>query len=303
MKRYGWMLFLLAGCGSHHHGPTVHERRAAIRASHERTYRSIDGFQSTRWGMTRNEVLALYPEAQETQRGDLVVSTTLGEQPARVFLIFTNGRLGSVFVRFEDVKDLRGDYELTVEMLTDKYDRPTKRGTSRRVQKYRESFDLAWLLARTSTPVPRASPAAAEPRPQVAEAPPSTVDARPQADAAQSQVTGEAPQVAQAQPGEAERQPPLVEAQGDGASPDDMDSEVPAASSPGAESEGRISRYRSVMISNWNTPEAAIRLAGYFSYRDKLLTIHYESHVYAQAIRDELAQLMEEYRREHARDF
>ncbi|WP_223757371.1 hypothetical protein [Myxococcus sp. RHSTA-1-4] len=240
--------------------------------------------------MTRNEVLALYPEAQETQRGDLVVSTTLGEQPARVFLIFANGRLGSVFVRFEDVKDLRGDYELTVEMLTDKYDRPAKRGTSRRVQKYRESFDLAWLLARTSTPVPRASPAAAEPRPQVA----------------------------QAQPGEAERQPPLVEAQGDGASPDDMDSEVPAASSPGAapmasdgrtqsepgaESEGRISRYRSVMIANWNTPEAAIRLAGYFSYREKLLTIHYESHVYAQAIRDELAQLMEEYRREHARDF
>ncbi|MCK8502095.1 hypothetical protein [Myxococcus fulvus] len=153
MKRYGWMVVLLlaGGCGSRHHGPTVHERRAAIRAEHERKYGG-EGFQSTHWGMSRAEVRVLYPEALVTAREDLVVSTTLAERPARVFFLFAGDKLGSVFVRFATPEVLRDEHQQMVEVLNAKYGRPRKRGSSRRVLKYRESIDLAWLLTKTSPP-------------------------------------------------------------------------------------------------------------------------------------------------------
>ncbi|WP_426734862.1 hypothetical protein [Myxococcus faecalis] len=167
MKRYGWMVVLLlaGGCGSRHHGPTVHERRAAIRAEHERKYGG-EGFQSTHWGMSRAEVRALYPEALVTAREDLVVSTTLAERPARVFFLFAGDKLGSVFVRFATPEVLRDEHQQMVEVLNAKYGRPRKRGSSRRVLKYRESIDLAWLLTKTSPPA-----AVWEPAPGTNEAP------------------------------------------------------------------------------------------------------------------------------------
>ncbi|GEN10888.1 hypothetical protein MFU01_59250 [Myxococcus fulvus] len=160
MKRYGWMVVLLlaGGCGSRHHGPTVHERRAAIRADHERKYGG-EGFQSTHWGMSRAQVRALYPEALVTAREDLVVSTTLAERPARVFFLFAGDKLGSVFVRFATPEVLRDEHQQMVDVLNAKYGRPRKRGSSRRVLKYRESIDLAWLLTKTSPPASAWEPA------------------------------------------------------------------------------------------------------------------------------------------------
>ncbi|WP_408888738.1 hypothetical protein ACJ2CR_29895 [Myxococcus faecalis] len=160
MKRYGWMVVLLlaGGCGSRHHGPTVHERRAAIRADHAGKYGG-EGFQATQWGMSRAQVRALYPEALVTAREDLVVSTTLGERPARVFFLFAGDKLGSVFVRFATPEVLRDEHQQMVEVLNAKYGRPRKRGSSRRVLKYRESIDLAWLLTKTSPPAAEWAPA------------------------------------------------------------------------------------------------------------------------------------------------
>ncbi|AKF87320.1 hypothetical protein MFUL124B02_41305 [Myxococcus fulvus 124B02] len=152
------VLLLAGGCGSRHHGPTVHERRAAIRADHAGKYGG-EGFQATNWGMSRAQVRALYPEALATAREDLVVSTTLAERPARVFFLFAGDKLGSVFVRFATPEVLRDEHQQMVEVLNAKYGRPRKRGSSRRVLKYRESIDLAWLLTKTSPPAAVWAPA------------------------------------------------------------------------------------------------------------------------------------------------
>ncbi|MCP3168926.1 hypothetical protein [Myxococcus qinghaiensis] len=158
------VLFVLVGCGSRHHGPKVHERRAAIRAVHAEKYGSGDGFQSTSWGMTRDQVRAMYPGTEETSHGDLVLTTKLAEHPARVFFLFADGRLGSVFVRFATPTNVRVDHQEVVELLTAKYGRASKRGSSRRVHKYRESLDLAWLLTQSAPLASTNFPAASESR-------------------------------------------------------------------------------------------------------------------------------------------
>ncbi|MCP3062809.1 brain acid soluble protein 1 [Myxococcus sp. K38C18041901] len=220
MKRYGWMVVLLlaGGCGSRHHGPTVHERRAAIRADHERKYGG-EGFQATHWGMTRAEVRALYPEAAVTAREDLVVSTTLGERPARVFFLFAGDKLGSVFVRFATPEVLRDEHQQMVEVLTAKYGRPRKRGSSRRVLKYRESIDLAWLLTKTSPPTSTWEPARRDPVPAVNETPAEEMSSPPLVEAS-GRATVSPPVEAPATGGQAGSAAP-ARAQASGAPADD----------------------------------------------------------------------------------
>lgn len=345
MLRYGWLLlFLLVGCGSRHHGPTVHERRAAIRAVHAQKYGSSDGFQSTSWGMTRDQVRAMYPDTQETSRGDLVLTTALAEHPAQVFFLFADGRLGSVFVRFATPTDVRNDHQEVVELLTSKYGRAAKRGTSRRVQRYRESLDLAWLLSQSAPPVPTNFPAAMESRgegpknastatesgAQVAEgAPPDGAPINfPAPTESGAQVAGAPPDGAPTNfpaPTDsgaqvAEGQPPLVEARTAGDSLDEEDSrdtavasapeesdasesEAPELFGPISEPEVSISRRGFVVVANWKAWETTVRLVGYQFSRERLLTLHYESPEYAEAIRDGLERLQRQQRRSRARDF
>src|SRR5690242_15833394 len=102
---------VLAACATERQGPSALERRdyvrAANRALNEGTYRSRDGFQSTRWGMTRDEVASLYPAVESLPRGALALSMTVAERPARVIFLFTKGRLSVVRVRFTQFKDVR----------------------------------------------------------------------------------------------------------------------------------------------------------------------------------------------------
>ncbi|TQF15718.1 hypothetical protein FJV41_12045 [Myxococcus llanfairpwllgwyngyllgogerychwyrndrobwllllantysiliogogogochensis] len=345
------LLFVLVGCGSRHHGPTVHERRAAIRAVHAQKYGSSDGFQSTSWGMTRDQVRAMYPGTQETSRGDLVLTTALAEHPAQVFFLFADGRLGSVFVRFATPSDVRNDHQEVVELLTSKYGRAAKRGSSRRVQRYRESLDLAWLLSQSAPPVPSNFPAATESGAQVEGAPPDGAPINfPAPTESGAQVAGAPPdgalanfpaptesgaQVAGAPPDGAptnfpaptesgarvsEGQPPLVEATTAGDSLDEEDSrdtavasapeesaasesEAPELFGPISEPEVSISRRGFVVVANWKAWETTVRLVGYQFSRERLLTLHYESPEYAEAIRDGLERLQRQQRRSRARDF
>ncbi|MFY2556782.1 hypothetical protein ACN469_04075 [Corallococcus terminator] len=328
------LLFVLVGCGSRHHGPTVHERRAAIRASHAEKYGSSDGFQSTTWGMTRDQIRAMYPDTQETARGDLVLTTALAEHPARVFFLFADGRLGSVFVRFATPTNVREAHQEVVELLTAKYGRAAKRGTSRRVQRYRESLDLAWLLSQSAPPAPTNFPAAVESRSegsgaQVAEgAPPDGAPTNfPAPTESGAQVAGAPPDGAPTNfpaPTESgaqvsEGQPPLLEARPDGDSLDeddsrdtavasapdanDSESEEPALFGPISEPEVSFARRGLVVVANWKAFETTVRLVGYQFPRERLLTIHYESPEYAASIRDELTRLMRLQRRAQARDF
>jgi|GEM_PF-5162480 len=280
------VLFVLVGCGSRHHGPKVHERRAAIRAAHAEKYGSGDGFQSTSWGMTRDQVRAMYPDTRETERGDLVLATALAEHPAQVFFLFSGGRLGSVFVRFATPTNVRVDHQEVVELLTAKYGRAAKRGTSRRVHKYRESLDLAWVLTQSAPPTPANFPASTESRgdgarnasiateseAQVAEgAPPDAAPTNfPASTESGAQVAGAPPDGAPTNfPGPAESgaqvaegQPPLVEARPDGDSQDEEDSRDTAVASAPEESAASESEEEPALFGPISEPEVNISRRG-----------------------------------------
>lgn len=304
MNRYGWMVLFLVGCGSQHHGARVHERGMAA----SRDERSDDGFQATRWGMGREEVRGLYPSVRETPRGDLVVETEIAEQPVRVFFLFAEGRLGSVFVRFATPEDLQKEHRSMVGLLSGKYGRPAKDGISRSVNRYRDSIDLARLFAREfplevagGAPVVGArSGGALVPvvRAEESEEMARTLEAWP------GDVRGPGAEGAPAMAGGA---PPLVAAvQGEdvrGGMPELASDELEFNTSDGAEPEVPFSPYGYVKVATWNEPEMVIQLLGYSAPRGRLLTLHYESHAYSRAIRNELNQLLAELREGEAGGF
>ncbi|WP_338873241.1 hypothetical protein [Myxococcus stipitatus] len=301
MNRYGWLVLFLVGCGSQHHGARVHERGMAA----SRGERSDDGFQATRWGMGREEVRGLYPSVRETPRGDLVVETEISEHPVRVFFLFAEGRLGSVFVRFATPEDLQKEHRSMVGLLSNKYGRPAKDGISRSVNRYRDSIDLAGVFAREfpleaagsspgSAPVVGARSGevlAPVVRAEESEEMARTLEAWP------GDVRGPGAEGAPPMAGGA---PPLVAAvQGEdvrGAMPERASDEFESSGSDEAEPEVPFSPYGYVKVATWKEREMVIQLLGYSAPRGKLLTLHYESHTYSRAIRNELNQLLAELR-------
>lgn len=125
-------LSLLSGaCATSSQGPSLTERRDAIRQSNtehraefERTYRGEEGFQSTRWSMSPQEVKALYPSAQVVSPMILFVNTQVVERPANVYFFFTEGRLALVSVEFIPPEDVRSGYSDLDSLLTKKYGTP-----------------------------------------------------------------------------------------------------------------------------------------------------------------------------------
>ncbi|WP_052350857.1 hypothetical protein [Myxococcus stipitatus] len=252
MNRHAWVLLLMVGCTAGSQGPTAQERRAAIRTAHQEAgHHSGAGFQSTRWGMSREEALISYPQAQATPRGDLVFSTVLAEQPAQVFLLFAKGELGAVFVRFTESKDITEDHTEMVDLLTSKYGKPWRRGDTRRVQKYRESIDLAGLLIKSAASLVSQPPATPEAPPEVKET---------------------------------------------------SSTEQPTPADDAPESGDRTTRDGKVVIAGWHAPATEVTLFGYATQRENLLTLHYESAIHADRLREELAEHMTTQRRQRARD-
>lgn len=134
MSRHVSGLLLLSlfttACGSARHQALL-ERRDGIRASNAafelkavEAYRSQDGFQETRWGMSQDEVLALYPEAWVTPQGSLQVHTHVTEAPAAVEFLFARGKLASVSIQFDPRMHVRGQVEWLSELLELKYGAP-----------------------------------------------------------------------------------------------------------------------------------------------------------------------------------
>jgi hypothetical protein len=64
-------------------------------------YRSAAGFQSTRWGMTLEEVLKLYPKAARQRGESLQVKMSVAEYPVTVVFKFISGRLWAAEVGFQ----------------------------------------------------------------------------------------------------------------------------------------------------------------------------------------------------------
>ncbi|MCP3167038.1 hypothetical protein [Myxococcus qinghaiensis] len=132
------LCLLATGCGTSARHQQLLERREAIRTSNEAfaieelaNYRSKSGFQETRWGMSSDEVAALYPGARATSsQGDLRVATRVTDRPATVDFKFTMNKLAAVSLRFDTDAPLREDFDALAELLSIKYGAPTSRHDS-----------------------------------------------------------------------------------------------------------------------------------------------------------------------------
>lgn len=126
---------LATGCGTSARQQELLERRSAIRASNDAFaadelvhYRGKSGFQETRWGMSPDEVRALYPRARTTSsEGDLRVVTEVTDRMATVDFKFTLNKLATVSLSFTTLNPLREDFDALSELLSIKYGEPTSR--------------------------------------------------------------------------------------------------------------------------------------------------------------------------------
>ena len=166
----------LLGCG-----PSVSQQRELLQAGYARHQRGSEGFQSTRWGMTPDEVRALYPDAQPTTRGDLFVATELAGLRGLVLFVFTEGHLGNVLVRFTETFDVRQEHQVLVDAMVAKYGRPRGYRTllnedASHANRRKLGTDLSWVLAFFTDTLPQSRPAPGEPVPTYAvEVPPDAV--------------------------------------------------------------------------------------------------------------------------------
>ncbi|GHG68707.1 hypothetical protein [Comamonas sp. JC664] len=125
-------------CGTSAKHQALIERRDAIRqmdAERElgarQDYRSMTGFQNTRWGMTKEEVLAVVPGAvQHNAWGDLGVTSVIADRPALVQYLFVEGQLAGVELHFPSPGAVRDHFHQVEELLTLKYGKPASRSDS-----------------------------------------------------------------------------------------------------------------------------------------------------------------------------
>ncbi len=99
-------------------------RSGAVAVIIERSFRSSEGFQAARWGMTQAEVAALFPSATSQGPALLEQTTAVAGYPARVQFYFARDRLANVDVTFEPVGLLRSKDEgraVLRRLLNDKY--------------------------------------------------------------------------------------------------------------------------------------------------------------------------------------
>ncbi|WP_426750389.1 hypothetical protein [Myxococcus sp. Y35] len=123
---------LATACGSSARQQALLERRETIRDSNAAfakeafaNYRSSDGFQETRWGMSPEDVKALYPEAWTTSpQGDLRVTQEVAERPATLDFLFVQHKLAAVSVVFKASGPLRDEFSALARALRVKYGEP-----------------------------------------------------------------------------------------------------------------------------------------------------------------------------------
>jgi len=123
-------LALVAGCPA---GPNkVVQRRDAIRAfnADAAAWRSTEGFQTTRWGMTAAEVVAALGPTAAHEDGKVVADMVVGGYEARVHCSFAGGRLSDVALWLPSLASARGSYADIKGLLSTKYGKPARERTT-----------------------------------------------------------------------------------------------------------------------------------------------------------------------------
>ncbi|MBN8228666.1 hypothetical protein JYK02_14225 [Corallococcus macrosporus] len=115
------VLGVSVGCAEKSHSQL---RREAVRDSVDKNYRSPEGFQTVRWGMTPEEVRTALPDASVAPDGTLRMKTTVANMPAEVALGFLESQLAAVDVFFLEVTDARTFQALMKDVLTRKFGDP-----------------------------------------------------------------------------------------------------------------------------------------------------------------------------------
>ncbi|MCY1043784.1 hypothetical protein OV208_20865 [Corallococcus sp. bb12-1] len=159
------MLGLSVGCATRREGPTAQQRREALRDWERQgsRYRSPEGFQEARWGMTLEEVQALFPEAGLLNGNALRWKTLLAKMPAIVTLGFVENRFAAVDVFSPEVRNSREAHLLLRRLLSRKYgtpgrDRDTVHEAQRRVGSYRSAADAVYFLGKVTSSLPGGVP-------------------------------------------------------------------------------------------------------------------------------------------------
>ncbi|WP_426749296.1 hypothetical protein [Myxococcus sp. Y35] len=132
------LCLVTTACGTSAKHQALVERRSAIRLADEerelgarQAYRSKTGFQATRWGMTREEVLAVAPGAvAHNAWGDLRTLGTVAGRLAVIDYVFADGQLAEVTLHFQTSGAVRGNFGALDELLTLKYGKPASRSDS-----------------------------------------------------------------------------------------------------------------------------------------------------------------------------
>jgi len=111
----------------------AHYRAEDVRLAQARldpNYRSADGFQTTHWGMRRDEVKALFTTATEWNTG-LLADGVWAEHPARFFFEFSGDRLSGVRAALLDVTNEASQFVALQSLLTDTYGAPASQWTGK----------------------------------------------------------------------------------------------------------------------------------------------------------------------------
>ncbi|MBJ6762787.1 hypothetical protein JGU66_18645 [Myxococcaceae bacterium JPH2] len=116
-------------------------------------YRSAEGFQKARWGMSPAEVQKLYPSLQQVQDGVWALSGTTADLDTQSFFFFARNRLAVVMVNVNDLHSSPDQYEADYRSLKDllqrKYGKPSIDETTWKQELFRgdpKNFGTALLL-------------------------------------------------------------------------------------------------------------------------------------------------------------
>ncbi|NOJ94128.1 hypothetical protein HMI51_14460 [Corallococcus coralloides] len=146
---------LTAGCVTSKEGLIERKRREAMQDWMRQgpAYRSSEGFQDARWGMSIEEVRELFPDGRMLNENAMRWTTRIADLPSVVTLSFLNGRFVAVDVFFPDVGSVRNSHLLIRRLLNRKYgtpvrDRDTADEAQRRVGSYRSAADSVYLLGK-----------------------------------------------------------------------------------------------------------------------------------------------------------
>ncbi|MFB1481248.1 hypothetical protein [Corallococcus sp. RDP092CA] len=146
---------LIAGCVTTREGLIEKKRHGAMQDWRRQgpDYRSSEGFQDARWGMSVEEVRGLFPDGKMLNENAMRWKSTIADLPAVVTFGFLKGRLVAVDVFFPEAGNVRNSHLLIRRLLNRKFgtpvrDRDTAYEAQWRVGSYRSAADTVYVLGK-----------------------------------------------------------------------------------------------------------------------------------------------------------